>query len=100
MSAPAAISVAPGAPRMAEATSASGRADSPSAGTIYPRLAKLEEEGLVSKSVDGRKTVYAITAAGHAEGHRAGDAGDRRVESGGRRGRRQPDRAEVTNNVW
>ncbi|WP_457099899.1 PadR family transcriptional regulator [Microbacterium sp. P5_E9] len=39
----------------------------PSAGTIYPRLAKLEEEGLVSKSVDGRKTVYAITAAGHAE---------------------------------
>ena len=39
----------------------------PSAGTIYPRLAKLEEEGLVSKTVDGRKTVYAITAAGHAE---------------------------------
>ncbi|MEP6482291.1 MAG: PadR family transcriptional regulator [Rhodoglobus sp.] len=39
----------------------------PSAGTIYPRLAKLEEEGLVSKAVDGRKTVYAITAAGRAE---------------------------------
>ncbi|MFH8251645.1 PadR family transcriptional regulator [Microbacterium sp. B2969] len=39
----------------------------PSAGTIYPRLAKLEEEGLVTKSVDGRKTVYAITPAGHAE---------------------------------
>lgn len=39
----------------------------PSAGTIYPRLAKLEEEGLVTKSVDGRKTVYAITEAGHAE---------------------------------
>lgn len=39
----------------------------PSAGTIYPRLAKLEEEGLVSKTVDGRKTVYAITPAGHAE---------------------------------
>lgn len=39
----------------------------PSAGTIYPRLAKLEEEGLVSKSVDGRKTVYEITSAGHAE---------------------------------
>ncbi|MFI8592933.1 PadR family transcriptional regulator [Microbacterium sp. NPDC078428] len=39
----------------------------PSAGTIYPRLAKLEEEGLVSKSVDGRKTVYAITEAGRAE---------------------------------
>lgn len=39
----------------------------PSAGTIYPRLAKLEEEGLVSKTVDGRKTVYEITEAGHAE---------------------------------
>jgi DNA-binding PadR family transcriptional regulator len=39
----------------------------PSAGTIYPRLAKLEEEGLVSKTTDGRKTVYAITDAGRAE---------------------------------
>lgn len=39
----------------------------PSAGTIYPRLAKLEEEGLVTKTVDGRKTVYAITEAGSAE---------------------------------
>jgi DNA-binding PadR family transcriptional regulator len=40
---------------------------SPSAGTIYPRLSKLEEEGLVSKSTDGRKTVYEITEAGRAE---------------------------------
>ncbi|TPW77594.1 helix-turn-helix transcriptional regulator [Schumannella soli] len=39
----------------------------PSAGTIYPRLAKLEEEGLVTKQPDGRKTVYAITDAGRAE---------------------------------
>jgi len=39
----------------------------PSAGTVYPRLAKLEEEGLVTKSVDGRKTVYEITEAGRAE---------------------------------
>jgi len=39
----------------------------PSAGTVYPRLAKLEEEGLVTKSTDGRKTVYAITDAGRAE---------------------------------
>lgn len=39
----------------------------PSAGTIYPRLAKLEEEGLVTKSVDGRKTIYEITDAGRAE---------------------------------
>lgn len=40
---------------------------SPSAGTIYPRLAKLEEEGLVTKSSDGRKTVYVITDAGRTE---------------------------------
>lgn len=40
---------------------------SPSAGTIYPRLAKLEEEGLVTKTAEGRKTVYAITDAGRAE---------------------------------
>ncbi|CAN5288356.1 hypothetical protein BH11ACT2_BH11ACT2_22870 [soil metagenome] len=39
----------------------------PSAGTIYPRLAKLEEEGLVTKTVDGRKTIYSITDAGRAE---------------------------------
>jgi len=39
----------------------------PSAGTIYPRLAKLEEEGLVTKTADGRKTVYEITDAGRAE---------------------------------
>ena len=39
----------------------------PSAGTIYPRLAKLEEEGLVTKTADGRKTVYVITDAGRAE---------------------------------
>ena len=46
----------------------------PSAGTIYPRLAKLEEEGLVSKTVDGRKTVYEITDAGRAEvASRSGD---------------------------
>lgn len=46
----------------------------PSAGTIYPRLSKLEEEGLVTKTVDGRKTVYEITDAGRAEvAARAGD---------------------------
>ena len=39
----------------------------PSAGTIYPRLGKLEEEGLVTKVADGRKTLYEITDAGRAE---------------------------------
>lgn len=39
----------------------------PSAGTVYPRLAKLEEDGLVTKESDGRKSVYAITDAGRRE---------------------------------
>lgn len=39
----------------------------PSAGTIYPRLAKLEDEGLVTKSKEGRRAIYAITEAGRAE---------------------------------
>jgi DNA-binding PadR family transcriptional regulator len=40
---------------------------SPSPGTIYPRLARLEEEGLVTHDeVDGRK-VYRITEAGREE---------------------------------
>lgn len=40
---------------------------SPSAGTVYPRLAKLETEGLVATSTDGRRTVYQITENGRAE---------------------------------
>ena len=40
---------------------------SPSAGTVYPRLAKLEEEGLVERSEEGRKAVYRITEAGRRE---------------------------------
>jgi DNA-binding PadR family transcriptional regulator len=53
----------------------------PSAGTIYPRLAKLEEEGLVTKEADGRKTVYAITDAGRSElDARAGDLDGIEVE--------------------
>lgn len=48
-------------------TDRTGGTYTPSAGTIYPRLAKLEEEGLVSKTIDGRTTIYAITDAGRAE---------------------------------
>ena len=40
---------------------------SPSAGTVYPRLAKLEEEGLVERTEDGRKVTYQITVAGREE---------------------------------
>ncbi|MFT9195696.1 MAG: helix-turn-helix transcriptional regulator [Bifidobacterium sp.] len=39
----------------------------PSAGTVYPRLAKLTEEGLIARTEEGRKTVYSITDAGRAE---------------------------------
>ncbi|QPZ37692.1 PadR family transcriptional regulator [Paramicrobacterium chengjingii] len=46
---------------------------SPSAGTVYPRLAKLAEEGLVAKNSDGRKSVYEITDAGRAELERRAD---------------------------
>lgn len=48
-------------------TSRFGGTYSPSAGTVYPRLAKLQEEGLLETTLDGRRTVYALTAAGRAE---------------------------------
>ena len=40
---------------------------SPSAGTVYPRLAKLEDEALVTRSDEGRRSTYALTEAGRAE---------------------------------
>ncbi|MFB7612948.1 PadR family transcriptional regulator [Kitasatospora sp. NPDC056181] len=39
----------------------------PSAGTVYPRLAKLEQEGLVAHSTEGGRKVYRLTDAGRAE---------------------------------
>ncbi|MFI2753007.1 PadR family transcriptional regulator [Cellulomonas sp. P22] len=39
----------------------------PSPGTIYPRLARLEEEGLVRRSDEGRKGTYSLTDAGRQE---------------------------------
>ncbi|WP_017236232.1 PadR family transcriptional regulator [Streptomyces sp. SS] len=39
----------------------------PSAGTVYPRLAKLEAEGLVTHASEGGRKVYSITEAGRAE---------------------------------
>jgi len=38
----------------------------PSPGTVYPRLARLEEEGLVTRVDEGRKGMYALTDAGRA----------------------------------
>lgn len=40
---------------------------SPSAGTVYPRLAKLQEEGLLATTMEGRRTVYSLTPAGRTE---------------------------------
>ena len=40
---------------------------SPSAGTVYPRLARLETEGLIRHETDGGRKVYEITDAGRAE---------------------------------
>lgn len=46
----------------------------PSAGTVYPRLAKLEAEGLVEhEEIDGRK-IYSLTEAGQHELARQQDA--------------------------
>src|SRR3954469_23532225 len=46
----------------------------PSAGTVYPRLARLESDGLVQHEVmEGRK-VYTLTAAGRDELARNADA--------------------------
>ncbi|MFI5487395.1 PadR family transcriptional regulator [Micromonospora echinaurantiaca] len=46
----------------------------PSAGTIYPRLQRLEADGLVSHTAAGGRKVYEITAAGRAElSQRAGE---------------------------
>ncbi|MFF2354096.1 PadR family transcriptional regulator [Kitasatospora sp. NPDC058115] len=39
----------------------------PSAGTVYPRLAKLEQEGLVAHSTEGGRKVYRLTDAGRTE---------------------------------
>ncbi|GAA0471132.1 helix-turn-helix transcriptional regulator [Streptomyces sp. NPDC046215] len=39
----------------------------PSAGTVYPRLAKLEAEGLVTHATEGGRKVYSLTGAGRAE---------------------------------
>jgi DNA-binding PadR family transcriptional regulator len=39
----------------------------PSAGTIYPRLARMEADGLITHTASGGRKVYDITDAGRAE---------------------------------
>ena len=45
----------------------------PSPGTIYPRLARLEEEGLVTHDEENGRKVYRITDAGREELRKRGD---------------------------
>ncbi len=53
----------------------------PSAGTVYPRLAKLEAEGLVTHTTEGGRKVYSITDAGRAElSDRSGELADLELE--------------------
>ncbi|MGW2655380.1 helix-turn-helix transcriptional regulator [Streptomyces sp. NPDC001478] len=53
----------------------------PSAGTVYPRLAKLEAEGLVTHATEGGRKVYSITDAGRAElAGRTGELADLELE--------------------
>ncbi|GGW33509.1 PadR family transcriptional regulator [Streptomyces lucensis JCM 4490] len=53
----------------------------PSAGTVYPRLAKLEAEGLVRHTTEGGRKVYSITDAGRAElADRRGELADLELE--------------------
>jgi DNA-binding PadR family transcriptional regulator len=53
----------------------------PSAGTVYPRLAKLEAEGLVTHTTEGGRKVYAITDAGRQElADRSGELADLELE--------------------
>jgi len=57
---------------------------SPSAGTVYPRLARLESEGLVAHEVSEGRKVYRITDAGRAElAGRQGDLDDLEQEIAG-----------------
>jgi len=49
----------------------------PSAGTIYPRLQRLEAEGLVTHAAAGGRKVYGITDAGRSElAQRVGELAD------------------------
>ncbi|MFI0261802.1 helix-turn-helix transcriptional regulator [Streptomyces sp. NPDC017056] len=53
----------------------------PSAGTVYPRLAKLEAEGLVTHTTEGGRKVYSITGAGRDElADRGGELADLEME--------------------
>ncbi|MFE9695627.1 helix-turn-helix transcriptional regulator [Streptomyces sp. NPDC006270] len=53
----------------------------PSAGTVYPRLAKLEAEGLVTHATEGGRKVYSITDTGRQElAGRGGELADLELE--------------------
>jgi DNA-binding PadR family transcriptional regulator len=70
-----------------------------SAGTVYPTLQQLEDEGLVKVSAAGGKKTYALTAEGERELQRNAGAVDevwRRAEARGEwSGLGDPDAAEI-----
>ncbi|MGN6090370.1 MAG: PadR family transcriptional regulator [Actinomycetales bacterium] len=72
----------------------------PSAGTIYPRLSRLEDEGLVTHTDSEGRKVYAITEAGRRElQSRAGDLEDLEAEIGRLVGSVREVASEITNEV-
>ncbi|MGN6522554.1 MAG: PadR family transcriptional regulator [Actinomycetes bacterium] len=72
----------------------------PSAGTIYPRLSRLEDEGLVTHTDSEGRKVYAITEAGRRElQSRAGDLEDLEAEIGRLVGSVREVASEITNDV-
>jgi|TARA_B100001971_G_C18258838_1_gene584728 DNA-binding PadR family transcriptional regulator len=52
---------------MTEIETRSGGAYRPSAGSVYPKMQQLEDEGLITSSKEDGKNVYTSTDDGHAE---------------------------------
>lgn len=72
----------------------------PSAGTIYPRLSRLEDEGLVTHTESEGRKVYAITDAGRRElQDRAVDLEDLEAEIGRLVGSVREVASEITSEV-
>jgi DNA-binding PadR family transcriptional regulator len=49
------------------------RGDRPNPGTIYPALKELSSRGMIKRHLEGRNTVYELTAAGKTSLSRALD---------------------------
>ena len=65
----------------------------PSAGSVYPALQQLEDEGLIAPEGEGRRRMYALTDAGRAYAEEHADELQRLVGRRRRDDRRRGDRA-------